>query len=182
MATIKNGTYLGIFTDSEGNTFQTYAVAFGTSPKLYPCTKYKGGWVVRSKNFVLAAATSFTQASGLVDADMAVLEASAVGDAGGYNPPTGFTTPDGYSKLFDTQGNPYYVLNGGVSNDLNGDGIIDAADTTTAVRSANVFTQVWDWAKANPFLAGAIVLGLVILYQSMTQKGKGRRKKILGLI
>lgn len=182
MATIKSGTYLGIFTDSEGQTFQTYAVAFGTSPKLYPATKYNGGWVVRSRNFVLAAATMFTQAAGLVDADMAVLEASAAGDAGGFLPPTGFTTPDGYSKLFDTQGNPYYVLNSAVSSDTNGDGIVDATDSASTVRSANVFTQVWDWAKANPFLAGAIVLGIVVLYQSMTQKGKGRRKKILGLI
>lgn len=182
MATIKSGTYLGIFTDSEGQTFQTYAVAFGNSPKLYPATKYKGGWVVRSRNFVLAAATMFTQAAGLVDADMAVLEASAGSDVGGFLPPTGFVTPTGYTETFDTNGRVYYVPTNSASEDTNGDGVVDAGDTSTTIRSANVFTQVWDWMKANPFLAGAIVLGIVVLYQSMTQKGKGRRKKILGLI
>jgi len=180
MATIKNGTYLGIWTATELLTFQTYAVSFGDSPKLYPATKYKGGWVVRSKNFVLDTNLNFTKASGLVDADMAVLEASAEADEFGFNPPTGFTTPDGYSKLYDTEGRPYYVATSG-TEDTNGDGVVNSADTATTVRSANIFTQVWDWAKANPFLAGAIVLGVVVIYQQMTQKGK-RRKKILGLI
>lgn len=176
---IKGGDFLGTFTSVSGSTWPVEAVAFGNSAQLYVGQKVtvggKPGHVIRSRNFVLSTATQFQQAQGITDADItAVFQASIEGDAGGFNPPAAFATPDGYSKLFDTDGTPYYVKAGAVSEDTTGD--------TLAERSASYFNQAWDWVKANPVAAVAIALAIAYLIHEYTQRNKRRKKKFLGVL
>lgn len=177
---IKSGNYLGTFTNASGSTWPVEAIAFGNNPQLYVAQKVtvggKVGYVIRSRSFVLSTASLFTQASGIVDADVtAAFQASTEGDAGGFNPPAGFTTPDGWAKLFDKDGTPYYIKNGTQANDdTSGDGIIE--------RSGNYVNQAWDWVKANPVAAVAIALAIAYLIHEYTQRNKKRKKKFLGVL
>lgn len=176
---IKAGDHLGIFTGSNGQTWPVEAVAFGTSGQLQIGQKVTvngvAGYVIRSRNFVLSTAGQFTQASAINnDLVTAAFAASAEGDAGGFNPPVGFSTPDGYTKLFDTDGTPYYVKAGATANDTSGD--------TIAERSASYINQAWDWVKANPVAAVAIALAIAYLIHEYTQRNKKRKKKFLGVL
>lgn len=176
---IKAGDFLGTFTGSNGATWPVEAVAFGTSGALQVGQKVtvngKAGHVIRSRNFVLSTASQFTQASGITDALVtAAFAASQEGDVGGFGAPAGFTTPDGYTKLFDSDGTPYYVKAGTTSEDTTGD--------TLAERSASYFNQAWDWVKANPVAAVAIALAIAYLIHEYTQRNKKRKKKFLGVL
>lgn len=181
---IKAGDFIGTFTPISGNSFPTEAVAFGSNPQLFLGQKVtvKGadgitrtGHVIRSRTFALSTAGQFTQAPGITDADVtAAFQESTSGDVGGFLPPAGFTTPDGYTKLFDVDGTPYYVKAGSASEDTSGD--------TLAERSASYFNQAWDWVKANPVAAVAIALAIAYLIHEYTQRNKKRKKKFLGVL
>lgn len=180
MGTLKAGTFLGTFTPEPGKSYGTYAIQFTEGGALIPATEFMGGYVPRSRNFVLASAASFTQATGFNDTLAAELAASTEGDTGGYLPPAGFTTPNGWVRLTDQEGRPYYkrIANGeGSSVDSDGDGIADKQQ----VRSANFLTQITDWVKANPIWAVVIVVAIVIVYQQ-SQGGRRRKKKFLGIL
>lgn len=176
---IKSGDFLGTFTSVSGSTWPVEAAAFGNNTQLYVGQKVTvngiSGYVIRSLNFVLSTASQFTQAQGINDTDLtAAFQASAGGDTGGFEPPTGFVTPDGWSKLFDTDGTPYYIKAGSVAADTSGD--------TIAERSASYFNQAWDWVKANPVAAVAIALAIAYLIHEYTQRNKRRKKKFLGVL
>jgi hypothetical protein len=182
MAAVKAGQVVGNWYASAIQ--QSYPVTIlEIRGKLVPGTSYKDGYAIRSKNFCLTANTNFTPATGLVDADFSNLEASASSDTNGNQPPTGFTTPDGWTKLYDLEGNPYYVPTS-AKEDTNGDGIIDEQDLegdSSKKRSANFLDDPIAWAKANPILAISIVIGLYITYTQLFAK-KGKKKKgFLGL-
>lgn len=176
---IKAKDHLGVFTSVSGSSWPVEAVAFGNSPQLHVGQKItvggKTGYVIRSRNFVLSTATQFQQAQGIIDADItAAFQASEAGDAGGFNPPAGFTTPDGWAKAFDTDGTPYYTQLGAASDDTGGD--------TLGERSASYFNQAWAWVKANPVAAVAIALAIAYLIHEYTQRNKRRKKKFLGVL
>lgn len=176
---IKSGDFLGNFTPMSGVSFPVEAVAFGSNPQLFVGQKVtvggKAGYVIRSRNFVMSTAGQFTQAQGITDALVTeAFQASTESDAGGFLPPAGFTTPDGYSKLFDIDGTPYYVKAGTASEDNSGD--------TLAERSGNYLNQAWDWVKANPVAAVAIALAIAYLIHEYSQRNKRRKKKFLGVL
>lgn len=168
---------LGAFVGS-WNGIQFYAKNFTIGGKLYIANEYNGGLVPRGKELVSDA--GFVLASGFVVADFALYSIS--GGTGLGIPTDLATTPNGWAKIADPEGNFYFKKLDGVSNtnDLDGDGINDTTGLEIVQRSASFTTQAMDWIKANPIYTAGILIGLYLLYTS-SQGGK-KRKKILGLI
>ncbi|GAB3519502.1 hypothetical protein [Emticicia fontis] len=172
---------IGTWKNAPGSVFKSRTFNNGTSFYLTQViSDFPDAFIVRGKG--LAANTNdFTLATGITTEEVNALVAS---DTYGVQTPETFVTPAGYVKKFTTDGTAYYVNADEQrqadlgATDTDGDGI---PDTT---RSANLFTQVTDWVKANPILAVAILVAgyIFIIKPMMGGSGKGKRKGLLALL
>jgi hypothetical protein len=172
---IKVGDLIGFWTTSDGRTIPVRAVQFGNSPQLYPFSEWKEGGVVRSRNFVLSASQSFTQAEGITDAMInTAFQASREGDAGGFLPPLNFSQPVGWFVKFDEEGREYLVK----GTDKDGDGIEDSLVNNTTARSAatGVLGTITSFLTNNIIWIILAVVVLVALYL-YNQKPKRKRRR-----
>jgi hypothetical protein len=176
---IKSGDFIGTFTGTNGVSWPVYAVAFGSTGKLYPGQEVEvngvKGYVIRSRNFVKAANPVFKQADGITD-DLvtSAFEASGESDTQGFLPPAGFTTPMGWAARSDGYGTTYYVN----LEDLNLDGVPDSQTGLSSWSAA----KAWDFVKTNwvYFAIGAAALYLIVVSQ-MSSKRK-RKKYSFGIL
>lgn len=174
MAEVKSGTFLGTV-NLGGTISDVEAISYPGNNNLYAGQKVtqngKSGHLLRSRNFVLSTAHSFTQANGIVDADLSGIIASAESDSGGYLVGT-FTPPSGYAiENANTDGWFVYKI-----ADQN------TTDESLLERSGNYLTQLTDWAKANPVMAVAVVLAIGYLIHLYMYRNKKRKPKYLGLV
>lgn len=176
---LSNRKLIGTWKNVPGSIFQ--ARTFDNGVTFYLCqigSEFPDNFVVRGRALA-SNTTDFTLASGVTTDDIAQLVAS---DTAGLTSPSGFVVPAGYVKKFGTDGTPYYVNSDdlvGLAGDTNGDGVVDAKDT--AARSANIFTSVIDWAKANPMLAVGAVVAIYLFIIKPMMGGK-KKKGLLALL
>lgn len=174
---LSNKKLIGTWKNVPGSVFQ--ARTFDNGVTFYLCqvgNEYPDSFIVRGR--ALAANTNdFTLASGITTDDVNALVAS---DTAGLTTPTNFVTPTGYVKKFGTDGTPYYEnaeeRNAYDKGDTDGDGKVDDG------RSANLFTQVTDWVKANPLLSVGIAVAVYIFIIKPAMGGKGKKKGLLALL
>ncbi len=174
MGEIKSGTFLGSV-NLGGYIADVEAIGFPGDSNLYAGQKVtkngKTGHILRSRNFVLSTAHSFSQANGITDEALSVIIESASTDTGGYLVGT-FTPPAGYAiENGNTEGWFVYKVDQESSEE---------GGAVSSVRSA--FTQVTDWAKANPVLAAAVALGIGYLVHLYMYRNKKKKPKYLGLV
>lgn len=172
---------IGSWKNAPGQVFKSRTFDNGTNFYLTQViSDFPDAFIVRGKGLA-ADANNFTLAAGVTVEDVNLLKVS---DDAGVQTPQSFVTPAGYVKKFTTDGTPYYVnaeeqrqADLGVV-DTDGDGIADTP------RSANLFTQITDWVKANPILAVGIAVAayLFIIKPMMGGSGKGKKKGLLALL
>lgn len=183
MAAVKSGDYLGVVDFGGSKQFECFAVTFEGSPKIFVGQKVVQdgitGYKIRGKQFVLSTAHSFKQASGIVDADLAALEESS--DTSGFLAPASFTLPVGWATV-NAGTDDTFIYN---KKDSDLDGVEDNPSTTgggVLDRSAGYVNQIWDYAKANPVTALAIVAAIGYLIHLYMYRNKKRKPKYLGLL
>lgn len=167
------GSYLGSW-----NGVQMYAKQFSPNGKMYIGNSVIGNSketiVPRGKEIV--SDTAWIMASGFVVADFAAYSTS--GGSGVGIPTDLAVTPLGWARMTDNYGDFFQKADGGTLGvDTNGDGIADA--DLSPIRSANMIDQITDWVKKNPLLTAGIALAL---YYVLSQNGKGKKKKFLGIL
>ena|SRR6218665_2076549 len=170
----------GTWKNAPGSVFKSRTFDNGTTFFLTQViSDFPDAFIVRGRG--LAGNTNdFVLATGITTEEVNQLQVS---DSAGVQTPNTFVTPAGYVKKFTQDGTPYYVNSDeqrqadlGVT-DSDGDGI---PDTT---RSANLFTQVTDWVKANPLTSVAIVVAVYIfVIKPMMGGGSKKKKGLLALL
>lgn len=174
---LSNKKLIGSWKNVNGSVFHARTFDNGTTFFLVQVlSEYPDAFIVRGRG--LAANTNdFTLASGITTDDVNLLVAS---DSYGVQSPSSFVTPAGYVKKFTSDGTPYYE-NADERNlydkgDTDGDGKVDDG------RSANLFTQVTDWVKANPLLSVGIGVAVYLFILKPMMGGKGKKKGLLALL
>lgn len=169
---LSNKKLIGTWKNVPGSVFQSLTFDNGNTFFLAQIiSEYPLAFIPRGKGLALNT-NDFTLASGISNEDVQQLAAS---DDYGVQIPASFKTPAGYVQKYATDGTPYYVnaeeqrqVDLG-NTDTDGDGKPDS-------RSANLFTQITDWVKANPILAVGIAIA-VYLFIIKPMLGGGKKKK-----
>jgi hypothetical protein len=189
MSTISNGLVLGrsFPASTSGGNDELRAYAFVAGGQLYNCqiiqvdaNNEPSVVVIRGSQLLLDVNIAFGYSSRLSaysEADLSVLADSP--DGNGFETPTGFVTPLGWSKNV-VNGTTTFTRTGAISEtdeDTNGDGIVDALDRSAPV---GYYAKAVAWVTANKEIS--IVVGLALVYFLAIKKkaaGKGKGKSWL---